>query len=274
MQKTGQKVLKMITYIVFTNINAKVGKMIKKELKENLTENELRVYNYLNENYKVIANLRVKDIAKETYTSPATVVRTAQKLGFNGFKELIYKITKDKICEIDIDDKFFVSNRDELEEFFRIIDSGRILIYAEGLANTIALYINTKFLMLGKESYLFSKISHDSTWQENVITNPYDGVIIISKFGREIYPLKLAKCMKKNGSKLISFIANKESELCKISDIAFISKESHNETNENYLPSMFFGQTILLVEKLLKIYFNKYFNFDEINSRILEKKPK
>lgn len=247
--------------------------MIKKELKESLTENELRVYNFLNENYKIVTNLKIKDIVKETYTSASTVVRTAQKLGFEGFKELAYRIAKDKSSEIDIDDKFFVKNKDGLDEFFKIIDSGRILIYAEGLASTIASYINIKLLMLGKETFLFGKISHDLAWQENLINNPYDGVIIISKFGREMYPLKLAECMKKNGSKIISFTANKDSKLAEISEISFICKDSHNETNENYLPSMFFGYTIILIEKLMRIYFNKYFNFDEINSRILKKKP-
>ncbi|MBC2853636.1 MurR/RpiR family transcriptional regulator [Cetobacterium sp. 2G large] len=248
--------------------------MIKKELIDGLTENELRVYNYLNENYKIVTSLKIKDVVKETYTSASTVVRTAQKLGFEGFKELAYRIAKDKSCEIDIDDKFFVKNKDELDEFFKIIDSGKILIYAEGLATTVASYINIKFLMLGKESYLFTKISHDLTWQDDLLNNLYDGVIIISKFGRETYPFKLAECMKNNGAKLITFTANENSELCKMSDIAFISKESHNETNENYLPTMFFGHTILLIEKLIKVYFNRYFNFDEINSKILEKKPK
>ena len=55
-----------------------------------LTDNELQILDYLLANTAAIDGLPLREIAKAIYTSPATIVRLAQKLGFSGYLELLY----------------------------------------------------------------------------------------------------------------------------------------------------------------------------------------
>ncbi|MCR2441788.1 helix-turn-helix domain-containing protein, partial [Salmonella enterica] len=54
-----------------------------------LTDNELQILDYLLANTAAIDGLPLREIAKAIYTSPATIVRLAQKLGFSGYLELL-----------------------------------------------------------------------------------------------------------------------------------------------------------------------------------------
>lgn len=64
-----------------------MNEILNESLIEKLTENEKRVYSYVTKNIRGIENLKIKEIAKNTFTSSATVIRTAKKLGFKGYKE-------------------------------------------------------------------------------------------------------------------------------------------------------------------------------------------
>lgn len=60
----------------------------KLEYMDNLTPNEELVAKYILKNQNNISRLSTTDISQNTYTSPSTTVRLAQKLGYAGWKEL------------------------------------------------------------------------------------------------------------------------------------------------------------------------------------------
>lgn len=55
---------------------------------ENLSGNEAAIAAYMLKYGMQIADMTTKQLAKETYTSPATLVRLAHKLGYDGWNEL------------------------------------------------------------------------------------------------------------------------------------------------------------------------------------------
>lgn len=63
--------------------------LIEQRMKEvKLTPNENLVASYILSQQEHILDKSTRDIAKETYTSSSTVVRLAQKLGYQGFEDL------------------------------------------------------------------------------------------------------------------------------------------------------------------------------------------
>lgn len=245
---------------------------LNENLIEQLTENEKRVYNYLTKNTKEIENLKIKEIAKNTFTSSATVIRTAKKLGFKGYKELIYKIVNKKTilgCNI-IGQRFDMKNEGQLNEIIELIDTGKIMLYAEGLASAIVLYIYKKLLLAGKNVESFNSPICRLMLSNHEVNVDYDAIIIVSRLGKEDIPLKIAEYLKNLGSKVILFTSNKKSKLYDIADLVFEYKEHDDESYENYYPTQFFGYTILFFEELFKSYLEKKYKFMKKKSELVQ----
>ena len=59
----------------------------KLESMDSLSKSEEVLANYILNEKENIENLSTKDLANATYTSPSTVVRLSQKLGFSGWNQ-------------------------------------------------------------------------------------------------------------------------------------------------------------------------------------------
>lgn len=59
---------------------------------KNLTGLEENILEYVIENINEIQNMGVRDVAKATYTSPASVIRLSKKLGYTGFTDMYYSL--------------------------------------------------------------------------------------------------------------------------------------------------------------------------------------
>lgn len=249
-----------------------MNEILNESLIEKLTENEKRVYSYVTKNTRGIENLKIKEIAKNTFTSSATVIRTAKKLGFKGYKELIYKIVNRKTilgCNI-IGQRFNMKNEEQLNEMIELIDNGKIMLYAEGLASAIVLYIYKKLLLAGKDVELFSSPVCRLMLSDHEVKVDYDAIIIVSRLGKEDISFKVAEYLKGLGSKVVLFTSNKKCELYNIADLAFEYKEHSDESYESYYPTLFFGYTILFFEELFKSYIEKKYSFMKKKSELVQ----
>ncbi|MEG0235306.1 MurR/RpiR family transcriptional regulator [Cetobacterium sp.] len=249
-----------------------MNEILNESLIEKLTENEKRVYSYVTENIKSIENLKIKEIAKNTFTSSATVVRTAKKLGFKGYKELIYKIVNKKTileCNV-IGQRFNIKNEEQLNEMIELIDNGKIMLYAEGLASAIVLYIYEKLLLAGKNVELFNSPVCRLMLNNHDVEVDYDAIIIVSRLGKGDISLKIAEYLKGLGSKVVLFTSNKKSKLYDSADLIFEYKEHSDGSYENYYPTSFYGYTILFFEELFKLYFEKKYSFMKKKSELVQ----
>ena len=59
--------------------------MTQLEFELDFSSSEKTIAKYILDNGEDILNLSVKELAKQTYTSPATIVRLCRKLGLNGY---------------------------------------------------------------------------------------------------------------------------------------------------------------------------------------------
>lgn len=66
------------------------------EVTAHLSSSQQNVLKFMYENPLEIADMTLKEIAAAAYTSPATLVRLAKNLGYNGFEELRYDFLKEE----------------------------------------------------------------------------------------------------------------------------------------------------------------------------------
>lgn len=57
-----------------------------------LTSLETDILTYIVEHITDIQDMGVRAVARETYTSPASVIRLSKKLGFTGFTDMYYSL--------------------------------------------------------------------------------------------------------------------------------------------------------------------------------------
>lgn len=74
--------------------NALIGRLQKK--RNDLSELEKRVLDFILTDYELIANLSIDDIANKSFVSTATVSRCSQKLGYEGYRELKYALIQNQ----------------------------------------------------------------------------------------------------------------------------------------------------------------------------------
>lgn len=62
--------------------------------KENLTKNELIIYQCIKQDPQLIIKCSIEHLAKETHTSKAAIIRFSKKLGYSGFAELKFELSR------------------------------------------------------------------------------------------------------------------------------------------------------------------------------------
>ncbi len=212
-------------------------------LRDEFTLSELKISEYILERSVESCDMTAEELATETSTSQASVIRFAKKLGYSGFLDFKielarsinqedlelsefdegYKISGNsvKICEDNIKAIEYTSRLIDLEAVDQAIDlilkSDRINIVAGGNAYLVGLDLEYKLVELGKAAVIYK----DPHIQEISAGNlrEEDLVIAISQCGKNENTLKATKEAKKNNVTIISITKFGYNPLSDISDI-------------------------------------------------------
>lgn len=137
-----------------------------KENRTQLNQNEEKILTYLINEKKHLQHWTIRDIAKQFYTVPNTVVRLCQKLGFKGYQEFKEELLKtfeveETILEMtDMDAKVIKTkqllNKEVMQSVLDLIhESDNILFFAVGLSRFPAEEFSERLKILGKRSQTF-----------------------------------------------------------------------------------------------------------------------
>lgn len=224
-----------------------------------LSPAEKGVLQYLLENTEEAAGIGVRGVARKGYTSTATVIRLAKKLGFAGFREMLYSLRSEQasaanpLPEALREQIHFVYDMQKLDIFFHLLDRrGFICIQAEGHSALLAEYLEKK--LLGNACIVIRK---EYLGADTIVKNfrdKLDAMIIISKSGNSAAGIEVAGRCKQEQIPTVAFTGNAHSELSKICDTVFIIKDNHPFDPENLQSNYFFGYCILTFEEIFAIY--------------------
>lgn len=191
-------------------------------------ENQARLY--ILKHSKEVLGMSIYDVAKASYTSPATVVRLCKRMDVKGFNKLKIQLASEiknfddihmdvldttsiakedtphmiieKITNItlkSIEETKILINEEVLMKVAQLIMGGLIIdLYGIGASNIVAQDATHKFMRIGKNvaSYQLS----DRQYVQAVNSNENHVGIIFSYSGTTEEMLKIAKILQENGT--------------------------------------------------------------------------
>lgn len=195
-----------------------------------LTEAEKSVYSYILIHKEKVAYMRVRELADASHTSPATVLRFTQKLGYESFvefkldlkKELQKQKTTRLIDSKEVVESFFSRTltdqyEEELDEVAeQISDAELVMFFGIGTSGILAEYASRWFSNFGKQTmyikdpfYPFEQFG--KTYEQTV-------VFVLSVSGETTQTIEQVQRLKELGGYIVSITNSSYNTLARISD--------------------------------------------------------
>ncbi|CAM4288657.1 MurR/RpiR family transcriptional regulator [Lacicoccus alkaliphilus] len=227
---------------------------------EYMTPVEQRIANFILENPRQIINMPVKDIASNSNTSDAAIVRFAKRVGLAGIKELkvelakeLHTLEKEKISRVidleeddhkDIFDKVFkntiqalyntekIVSRDVMEEAAHLIlEAKNTFIFGVGDSANVGHDIEQKLHRVNVNAFFTADKYLCLTRLSNATES--DVLFVITLSGKTTEVIEVVKKAKALGIKVVILTQNHASIAKRHSDLAIEITEE--ETNIQYM---------------------------------------
>lgn len=229
-----------------------VGRIFKNQ---NLSDSEVKVLEYIFANPEKIKKEGIRQLAKSNFTSTASIIRLAKKLGYSGYNELIFDIKRMTSCTLDNnsdnENGFLWSSKNPLADFNELskkyLNKNKyIYLYGEGFCEFVTGYIHRKLLVKkynvillhGLEIPIVHEKDHDPT------------LIVISKSGENFACIRKIEQLSSLGGDIISITSDSNSSISVMSDVSFSIPVSNIADSKNEEFTTFYGDSINLLEDL------------------------
>ena len=191
-----------------------------------LTNKEREAYQFLNTHQQLISYMSLRDIAKQTHISTATILRLITKMGYKSFQEYKFSLKEDESVDLSYDLTEIIKALKHLEDDYYeeklyeiaglLKETNAIIFHGIGGSAPIAAYGARKLAETG----LFSFSSSDPFFiNASMLKQRADIFLSISGNTKEI--LDLATLVSKDnesGQFSIAITANLSSDLAKLCD--------------------------------------------------------
>jgi len=207
----------------------------------------------------------IQQIAAENYLSAASIVKMCKRLGFDGYSELYYHLSRQLLSTESRTEetlKALVDNYSDgqIEAFCALMRArrdGKIFTTGEGFSNIVGDYFVQRLSICGFMAfsnvhfydYMIFREAHQGTVEaENAV------MFAVSQSGETGPVLNDVRHAKKHGHKIVSFTRRGDSTLTQLSDLVFVL-DGVKQTLAVSLPNLFFGHVILVFEELMASLF-------------------
>nr|WP_263313484.1 MurR/RpiR family transcriptional regulator [Mammaliicoccus sp. Marseille-Q6498] len=250
--------------------NSIIGSLQKK--KSTLSELEKRVLDFILNKYQKISSMSIDDISREVYVSTATISRTSQKLGYEGYRELKYAIIQNQSSTIqnkddnnfDVEIKNFMQENinnlkgtidnledDDLIKAVHLISHASLIeIMGVGASLTNGMDLARKLTFLGKIAT--SRTDWDELYAISNNMTENDLAICMSSSGETTHVINYAKRLKNNNVPILAIVSNRDSQLAKLSTITLVAKTNHLYIGDVDLSSR--HSALFIIDLLLMMY--------------------
>ncbi|UOQ83738.1 MurR/RpiR family transcriptional regulator [Gracilibacillus salinarum] len=235
---------------------------------KNLSEIDIQILEYIIKNIDKVLQMGVRKIAENNYTSAATVIRLAKKLGYTGFVDMYYNLlpllnTMEKpkpevmedFPEMSSQDFFQYNTMEDITQFIERVlhlDQQYIFIYATGFSGITAEYLYKKLLVLGKKTVLASGMDSVGVFENNI--DDIGALVVISKSGETQQVIDKLNAAREQKITTVSFTKETQNRVADLSDINFKISDNNKLDDRNMLPNIFFPKLLMLFEIIMKEY--------------------
>lgn len=242
---------------------------------DKLNKIDMHILSFVKNNIELCKTLNLSQLAKECNASPATVLRTAQKLNFSGFSEFKFFLKNgvEQPAENDVDTiellnkdisqttKLFLQNSYIESIYEALFKADHIYAFGTGLGQRLMLQEFSRCMMnLNKHIILIPASGEMRIVSRNIKSN--DLVIIASWSGNVDKYRESMVNLELNGAPIISITNMSNNELSSMSKYNLYFQNSFKNVDLNITRSSYI--TLHLVLHLLYDGFVKYCSGKEI----------
>lgn len=222
--------------------------------KYQLNVSEAQILRYLNKKKPELKQLGIRDVAKETFVSTATIVNMAKKIGFSGYSELVYALLN-KRETINEPKSFTLEEKELFIELIKKYQEKHMMILGSGFSQNLANYFSEYLNMYG---FRATSNSHLEFLRVNVKQDVL--LIIISNSGDTKRLFELATTAKQHEIESIAFLGKKSSKIGSVATLTISTETYSSQEHHDFMPNLFFGTALnqfeLLMSQTLKSLFN------------------
>lgn len=231
----------------------------KMKLRNTYTDTEIVVINYILNHVSILPTMTIGHLAKESYSSNATIIRLCQKLGYDGYKDFKISLLKEveaskyTVSTIDYSIPFQVEqsketiinsmfslykesitiihsklDNQELDDIANcLMNASRIFIFAVGDAKITAMGFMNKLMKINCFPILATE--HHDEYGVSKQMNTQDVALFISYSAKNDKFQDCINVIHKKGSKIVTLTANEDSYLNKQSDYSICIPDCEND---------------------------------------------
>lgn len=217
-----------------------------------ISDTEGDVLVFILNNLEQAPELGIRGIAQKCFTSSTTVIRLAKKLGYSGFREMMYGLQEMSARPKDNDPGAvgMTVAKGSLQSLFDVLSiKGSVCLYGEGWSRIPIDYMTKRLIING-----YHVISHEYLATGTIIENTPDLIcaILISKSGTTTSVVEAARRCRHASVPVFSITGNARGRLVQQSDTAFVLPDDVPFDIENRYPNLFFGRCIIAFEQIFR----------------------
>ena len=209
----------------------------------------------------------IQQIAAENYLSTASIVKMCKRLGFDGYSELYYHLSRqlaasEKPTEETLRRLIDNYSADLISRFCALLHErrrGKIFTTGEGFSNIVGAYIVQRMSICGFMAFNNVHFYDYMLFQEahrGAVNDEAAVMFAVSQSGETEPVLNDVRHAKQHGHKIVTFTRRGDSTLAQLSDLVFVL-DGTKQTLAGSLPNPFFGHVILVFEDLMARYFER-----------------
>ncbi|MBS5961475.1 MAG: MurR/RpiR family transcriptional regulator [Enterococcus gallinarum] len=213
--------------------------------KYQLNDSEAEVLRFMKKNRQSLKTIGIRDVAKATYVSTATIINMAKKIGYSGYSELVFALGNSQ-SDIAMPSTFSNEEKAAFIDLLSEYRNKRIMILGSGFSQNLANYFSESLNLYGFRATANSHLEFlRQQVQQDIL------LVIISNSGDTVRLAELAKMANDHHIDVIAFVGQKNSKIDSLATLTISTETYTPQRISDYQPNLFFGTTLNQFELLL-----------------------
>ncbi|MCO5475868.1 MurR/RpiR family transcriptional regulator [Enterococcus gallinarum] len=213
--------------------------------KYQLNDSEAEVLRFMKKNRQSLKTIGIRDVAKASYVSTATIINMAKKIGYSGYSELVFALGNSQ-SDITMPSTFSDEEKAAFIELLSEYRDKRIMILGSGFSQNLANYFSESLNLYGFRATANSHLEFlRQQVQQDIL------LVIISNSGDTVRLAELAKMANDHHIDVIAFVGQKNSKIGSLATLTISTETYTPQRISDYQPNLFFGTTLNQFELLL-----------------------
>lgn len=213
--------------------------------KYQLNDSEAEVLRFMKKNRQSVKTIGIRDVAKASYVSTATIINMAKKIGYSGYSELVFALGNSQ-SDIAMPSTFSDEEKAAFIELLSEYRDKRIMILGSGFSQNLANYFSESLNLYGFRATANSHLEFlRQQVQQDIL------LVIISNSGDTVRLAELAKMANDHHIDVIAFVGQKNSKIGSLATLTISTETYTPQRISDYQPNLFFGTTLNQFELLL-----------------------